>query len=118
MFVKLGITRKKTFAYSEKSEEKRVYVDECGIKEHLKREYGALWGVKVEDTKRGCKFHSINVVVSESRDTATIYDLLQTAIYKYFILPIWFNTPRLAGANRRLSCGTLRRGTVHDEPCC
>jgi transposase len=55
MFVEIGITRKKTFAYSEKSEEKRkryvtdssrmpeekrVYADECGIKKRLNREYG------------------------------------------------------------------------------
>jgi putative transposase len=40
-------------------------VDECGINEHLQREYGrALRGVKVEDTKRGHKFHRVNVVVA------------------------------------------------------
>jgi transposase len=40
-------------------------VDECGIKEHLRREYGrALRGVKVEDTKRGRKFHRVNVVAA------------------------------------------------------
>jgi hypothetical protein len=54
-FKKPGIARKKTFTRSEKSEKlrevylkktphipkkNRVYVDECGIKEHLKRGYG------------------------------------------------------------------------------
>jgi transposase len=40
-------------------------VDECGIKEHLQREYGrALRGVKVEDTKRGHNFHRVNVVAA------------------------------------------------------
>jgi transposase len=40
-------------------------VDECGIKEHLQREYGrALRGVKVEDTKRGHAFHRVNVVAA------------------------------------------------------
>jgi transposase len=42
-------------------------VDECGIKEHLKREYGrAFRGVKVEDTKRGRKLHRVNIVAAES----------------------------------------------------
>jgi hypothetical protein len=75
---------KKTFAYSEKSEkdreeylkriaeipdENRVYVDECGINEDLKREYGrALRGVKVEDVKRGRKFHRVNVVAAVIHD--------------------------------------------------
>ncbi|MDR2740761.1 MAG: transposase [Treponema sp.] len=46
-------------------ERKRVYVDECGIKEHLQREYGRAWRrVKVEDAKRGHKFHRINVVAT------------------------------------------------------
>jgi hypothetical protein len=50
---------------AETPEEKRVYVDECGIKEHLKREYGyALRGKKVEDAKRGRKFHRVNVVAA------------------------------------------------------
>ena len=45
--------------------ENRVYVDECGIKEHLQREYGrAPRGVKVEDVKRGRKFHRVNVVAA------------------------------------------------------
>jgi predicted DNA-binding protein YlxM (UPF0122 family) len=80
MFKRLGITYKKTFTYSEKSEEereaflqriaripekKRIYVDECGIHEYLQREYGrALRGVKIEDTKRGNSFHRINVVAA------------------------------------------------------
>jgi hypothetical protein len=46
-------------------EKKRVYVDECGINEHLQRGHGhALRGVKVEDTKRGHKFHRVNVVAA------------------------------------------------------
>jgi transposase len=80
MFKKLGVSRKKTFTDSEKSEKereeflkqiakipekKRVYVDECGINEHLQREYGrAVRGEKVEDTKRGRKFHRVNVVAA------------------------------------------------------
>jgi hypothetical protein len=48
--------------------EKRVYVDERGIKEHLVREHGrALRGVKVEDSKRGRKFHRVNVVAAQIR---------------------------------------------------
>ena len=40
-------------------------MDECGIKEHLKREYGrALRGVKVEDVKRGHDFHRVNTVAA------------------------------------------------------
>ena len=76
----MGLPVKKTFTYSEKSEEKReeylrlvtripdenrVYADECGIKEHLKREYGcALRGVKVEDVKRGHDFHRVNTAAA------------------------------------------------------
>jgi transposase len=75
---------KKTFTYSEKSEEKRqaylnevdkipeedrVYVDESGINEHLEREFGrAPRGVKVEDCKRGRKFHRVNVVAGQIHD--------------------------------------------------
>ena len=45
--------------------EDRVYVDECGINEHIKREYGrAAAGVKVEDCKRGRSFHRVNVVAA------------------------------------------------------
>jgi transposase len=80
MFKRLGVTYKKTFTYSEKSEEereafftsncrdtgkKRVYVDDCGIHEYLQREYGrAPRGVKIEDAKRGTNFHRINVVAA------------------------------------------------------
>jgi transposase len=40
-------------------------VDECGIKEHLRREYGrALRGAKIEDTKRGRRFHRVNAVTA------------------------------------------------------
>ena len=75
---KLKLTYKKTFTYSEKSEEKRaefldkikaipaekiVYIDESGIDEYLQREKGrAPRGVKIQDTKRGRKFQRINVV--------------------------------------------------------
>ena len=42
-----------------------MYVDECGIKEHIKREYGrAAAGVKVEDCKRGRNSHCVNVVAA------------------------------------------------------
>jgi hypothetical protein len=76
----LGITRKKTFTYSGKSEERRkgylknirripeenrVYVDESGINSDLKREYGrAPRGVKFEDGKCGKKFHLTNLLFS------------------------------------------------------
>jgi transposase len=41
-------------------------VDECGIKEELKREFGrAGRGTKVEDTKRGRKFHRVNLAAAE-----------------------------------------------------
>jgi transposase len=44
-------------------------VDECGINEDLKREYGRSdRGLKVEDVKRGRKFHRVNVVAAQSRD--------------------------------------------------
>ena len=92
MFVKLGITRKKkTFTYSQKSAEKReeylkkiecipaekrVYIDECGIKERLVREHGrAFRGVKVEDTKRGRKFNRINVVDSQTQENNETYKI-------------------------------------------
>jgi hypothetical protein len=70
--VKLKITRKKLFTYSEKSETDRqafletlsvvpiencVYIDECGIKKDLTREYGyAIRGKRVEDTSVGVNF--------------------------------------------------------------
>jgi transposase len=69
---------KKTFTYSEKSEEKRaeylaelknvpenqrVYVDECGCNEYYGRERGrALRGVKIEAVKRGQKYERTNVI--------------------------------------------------------
>ena len=50
-------------------EENRVYIDECGIKEQLKREYGwAAIGTKVEDCKRGQTFHRVNVVAAAIHD--------------------------------------------------
>jgi hypothetical protein len=40
-------------------------VDECGIKEQLRREYRrALRGLKVEDTQWGRKYHRVNVVAA------------------------------------------------------
>jgi transposase len=43
----------------------RVYVDERGIKEDLKRAFGrARRGVTVEDVKRGHDFHRVNVVAA------------------------------------------------------
>ena len=46
-----------------------MYVDECGIKEHLKREYGrSVRGRNVEDTKRGRSFHRVNVVAAQVHD--------------------------------------------------
>jgi transposase len=90
-FKKLGITRKKTFTYSGKSEERRgeclnnighipeenrVYVDESGINSDLKREYGrAPRGVKVEDGKRGKKFHRVNVVAGQIHDEGGVRQL-------------------------------------------
>jgi transposase len=81
---KMKITRKKTFTYSEESEEKRreyleklekipvhlrVYVDESGVHKHLVREFGrAVRGVKIQDTKRGRKFGKTNVVAARRRD--------------------------------------------------
>jgi hypothetical protein len=45
--------------------ENRVYVDEWGIKEHLKREYGRTpRGVKAEDVKRGPAFYHVNIVAA------------------------------------------------------
>ena len=44
-------------------ETNRAYIDECGINEVLMREYGyAPRGKRVEDTKRGRKFHRLNIV--------------------------------------------------------
>lgn len=76
--------KKKTFTYSEKSEEKRaefleklekvpehkqIYVDECGIHKHLVREHGrAVRGAKIQNVKRGRKFRKINVVTARYRD--------------------------------------------------
>ena len=43
-----------------------MYVDECGINTDLKREYGrCVRGKKVEDTKRGRKFHRVNIVAAQ-----------------------------------------------------
>jgi hypothetical protein len=44
-------------------EEKRIYVDECGINKFLQRERGrALRGVRIEDVKRGRKFQRTNII--------------------------------------------------------
>jgi transposase len=44
-------------------EEKRVYVDECGINTYLQREYGrAERGKLVEDTKPGKRFVRLNII--------------------------------------------------------
>ena len=91
MFKNVVLLVKKTFTYSEKPEkerevflnriaktpeEKRVYVDACGIPECLQREYGrALRGVTVCDTKGGHKFHRIHVVaavIHEKNETKKI----------------------------------------------
>ena len=53
-----------------------MYVDESGINDDLKREYGrALRGVMVEDSKRGRKFHRVNVVAGQTYDTDGIRHL-------------------------------------------
>ncbi|MDR2246890.1 MAG: hypothetical protein LBE17_09555 [Treponema sp.] len=80
MFVKVGISCKKTVAYSENRKKSKnsirrrslKYRGETGfvltnaaLREHLKREYGwALRGVKVKGTNRGCKFHRVNIVAA------------------------------------------------------
>ena len=44
-------------------QEKRAYVDECGVNTWLQREYGrAPRGERVEDVKRGRKFERVNVI--------------------------------------------------------
>ena len=49
--------------------ENRVYVDECGVKKCLVREYArAVRGVKIEDMKRGKKFQRTNVISARFRD--------------------------------------------------
>jgi hypothetical protein len=84
-FEKTGVTRKKTFTYSEKSEAKRevylieiektaienhvyvsgIYVAERGIREDLAREYRrVLRGVKAEGTKRAESLRRVIVVAA------------------------------------------------------
>jgi hypothetical protein len=54
----------------------RVYVDESGINSELKREYGrARRGVKAGDSKRGRKFHRVNVVAGQIYDAAGVRQL-------------------------------------------
>jgi transposase len=91
---------KKTFTYSEKSEEerekyqtrlkrfpycKRVYIDESGINRDLQREYArAPRGTKVEDTKRGRKYHRLNVIGALYQGNIiadTCYSHSMTAVY-------------------------------------
>ena len=73
-----GITRKKTFLYKERDERKRdeftaqlelnrgnpfVYIDESGIKNNIKREYGrSLRGTPVLDEKRGGATEKLNII--------------------------------------------------------
>jgi transposase len=73
-------TKKKTFTYREKPEEKRaefierlkrvpagkrVFVDESGINESLQREFGrAPRGELVQDVKSGKKFERVNVIAA------------------------------------------------------
>jgi transposase len=75
------MTLKKTFTYSESSEEKRehfradsagipaeawVYLDESGIRTYLSREYGrAARGAPVAGSRRGRRHQSMNVVAGE-----------------------------------------------------
>jgi transposase len=102
---KIKFTYKKTFTYSEKSEEKRaeflakiqdipagsiVYVDESGIDEYLQREKGrALRGVKIQDTKRGRRFQRMNVVAGLNGQTA-IATLCYTGTTTSTVFEDWF----------------------------
>jgi hypothetical protein len=48
-----------------------VHVDESGIHKSLAREYGrAARGVKVEDARRGRKFHRTNAVAAQLKDSS------------------------------------------------
>ena len=74
----MGITRKKTFLYEERDEQKReefvkkiaenkdrpiVFVDESGIKNNLKNEYGrSPRGVKVVEDKKGRATEKVNLI--------------------------------------------------------
>jgi transposase len=80
ILLKMKITVKKTFTHSEKSEEKlvlftaklnrvpvekRVFVDESGLTECLKREFGrAPRREPFEDIKSGKRFERINVIAA------------------------------------------------------
>jgi len=75
---KLKITRKKSFLYKERDEEKRkefieelekkakqpiVFIDECGIKNNLKNEYGrAPRGVTIVDEVKGRATEKLNLI--------------------------------------------------------
>jgi transposase len=77
-FENLNITRKKTFTYYEKSQEKRaeyiaklkrvplnkrVYIDESGINTYMQRKYAhSVRGEIVEDIKRTQNFNRVNVI--------------------------------------------------------
>jgi hypothetical protein len=57
-------------------QEDRVYVDESGINDGLKREYGrAPRGARVEDCRRGRKFHRVNVVAGQTHGAAGVRHL-------------------------------------------
>jgi len=114
-FIALGVNRKKkTFLYSEKSEEKRdeylrkvegipvekrVYVDECGIRSDLKREYGwSLRGKKIEDTKRGHSYHRTNVVAAQIHTKAGVQKIAPwcyTSTMKAALFETWVETTLL-----------------------
>jgi len=70
--------------------EKRAYIDESGVNKYYIREYGhALKGVKIEDSKRGKKFHRTNVVAAKIGDKIVApYCYTQTMTSALFIE--WF----------------------------
>jgi hypothetical protein len=125
-------SQKKTFTYSEKSEEdraeylakiesipldKRVYVDECGIKEFLCREYGrAVRGVKVEDVKRGKKFQRLNVVAAQFQTTDKVVHRVVPYCYSEntnsVIFEQWYKT-KLVKSVARGSTIIMDRASFH-----
>lgn len=98
---------KKTFTYSEKSEEARAeyceklahipeetlaYIDECGINKQLIREYGrASRGVKIEDVKHGKKFQRTNVVAAKIGDKVVASHCYSENTTSAFFVE-WFRT--------------------------
>jgi len=119
-FIALGLShKKKTFAYSERSEEKRakylkkvarvpvrkrVFVDECGIKSDLKREYGwSLRGEKIEDTKRGHSYHRVNVVAAQFRTKSGVQKIAPwcyTSAMTAVLFETWFQTTLLPSVEK------------------